>query len=141
MVRILNTVKEHGCHFAIKSGGHARFAGASNADAGVTIDLVRFNAIKLSTDKQSVTIGAGNRWAAVYRALEADNLTVIGGRVATVGVGGVILGGELFLSSFPAFAFADIFPRLQAVSHFSLVDTGLPATTLSHSISFYHLEN
>lgn len=97
MVQILNLVKEHQCHFAIKSGGHARFAGASNADGGVTIDLVRLNSIKLSADKKSVTIGAGNRWAEVYRSLEAEDLTVIGGRVATVGVGGVILGGEFSL--------------------------------------------
>jgi FAD/FMN-containing dehydrogenase len=93
-------VKENKCHFAIKSGGHARFAGASNADGGVTIDLVRLNSITLSADKKSVTIGAGNRWAEVYRSLEAENLTVIGGRVATVGVGGVILGGESSLQSF-----------------------------------------
>jgi FAD/FMN-containing dehydrogenase len=99
IAQILNTVKEKQCHFAIKSGGHARFAGSSNADGGVTIDLVRLNSIKLSSDKKSVTIGAGSRWADVYRSLEAEHLTVIGGRVATVGVGGVILGGKLSFSN------------------------------------------
>lgn len=94
MVEILKTVKEHGCHFAVKSGGHARFAGASNADGGVTIDLVRLDEVELAEDKKSVTIGAGNRWARVYRKLEEDDLTVVGGRAATVGVGGAILGGK-----------------------------------------------
>jgi FAD/FMN-containing dehydrogenase len=91
---ILNTVKDAQCHFAIKSGGHSRFKGASNAEGGVTIDLVRLNEIKLSIDKKSVVIGAGLRWAEVYRALEVEGLTVLGGRVATVGVGGILLGGK-----------------------------------------------
>lgn len=99
VVEILQTVKEYGCHFAVKSGGHARFAGASNADGGVTIDLVRLNEVTLDSDKKSVVIGPGNRWADVYRKLEGDDLTVIGGRVATVGVGGLILGGQSPLST------------------------------------------
>lgn len=97
---ILQTVKEYACHFAVKSGGHARFAGASNADGGVTIDLVKLDEVELAGDKKSVTIGAGNRWSRVYRKLEGDKLTVMGGRVATVGVGGAILGGK---SSFHIF--------------------------------------
>jgi len=95
VVKILDAVKEKQCHFAIKSGGHARWAGASNAEGGLTIDLVKMNAVILSSDKKNVTFGAGSRWADVYRSLEADDVTVIGGRVSTVGVGGVILGGEL----------------------------------------------
>ncbi|TLD35555.1 Proteasome subunit alpha type-4 [Venturia nashicola] len=95
VVVVLNTVKEHGCHFAVKSGGHARFAGASNADGGVTIDLVRLDEIGLAADKKSVRIGAGNRWGRIYRKLEGDKLTVVGGRVATVGVGGATLGGGI----------------------------------------------
>jgi FAD/FMN-containing dehydrogenase len=90
---ILDTVKETQCHFAIKSGGHSRFAGASNAEGGVTVDLVRLNRIELSEDKKSVVVGAGLRWAEVYRKLELDGLSVLGGRVATVGVGGILLGG------------------------------------------------
>ncbi|KAE9962605.1 hypothetical protein BLS_000124 [Venturia inaequalis] len=95
VVVVLQTVKEHRCHFAVKSGGHARFAGASNADGGITIDLVRLDVVGLAEDKKSVTVGAGNRWARVYRTLEEDDLTVVGGRVATVGVGGAILGGGI----------------------------------------------
>jgi FAD/FMN-containing dehydrogenase len=97
---ILNTVKKEKCHFAIKSGGHSRFKGASNAEGGVTIDLVRLNQIELSADKKSVFLGAGLRWAEVYSALEADGLTVLGGRVATVGVGGILLGGSLLSNLF-----------------------------------------
>jgi FAD/FMN-containing dehydrogenase len=91
---ILKTVTAEGCHFAVKSGGHAREAGFSNADAGVTIDLVRMGSVELSKDKKSVKVGAGARWLDAYSTLEKDNLTVVGGRVSDVGVGGLTLGGS-----------------------------------------------
>lgn len=40
-------------------------------------------------------MGAGNKWLKVYKALEAENLMVLGGRVADVGVGGLTLGGGI----------------------------------------------
>ena len=91
---IYNIVREEKCHFAIKSGGHARTPGTSNADGGVTIDLVRMNQVKLSKDKKSVTVGAGSQWVDVYRPLEEHGLSVVGGRVADVGVGGLLTGGK-----------------------------------------------
>jgi FAD/FMN-containing dehydrogenase len=51
--------------------------------------------IEVSSDQKSVTIEAGARWRDVYAALEPRNLTVLGGRVADVGVGGLLLGGKL----------------------------------------------
>jgi len=41
----------------------------------------------------SVTIGMGLKWDDVYTALEPLNITVAGGRVEGVGVGGFTLGG------------------------------------------------
>ena len=92
---VLKTVVEEGCHFAVKSGGHSRERGASNVDGGVTIDLVRMNDVKIGEGKNSATIGAGARWGQIYKDLEAENLMVIGGRVGSVGIGGLILGGGL----------------------------------------------
>lgn len=93
--RILGTIIEQSCRFAVKSGGHERTPNASNADGGVTIDLVRLNTIQVAADRQSVTIGAGLLWRDVYQGLEKEQLMVLGGRVADVGVGGLLLGGEL----------------------------------------------
>jgi FAD binding domain len=81
------------CHFAIKSGGHAAFTGGSNIQDGVTIDLVNLNQIQVSKDLKTTSIGPGNRWVDVYSKLQAMNLTVIGGRVSDIGVGGLTLGG------------------------------------------------
>jgi FAD/FMN-containing dehydrogenase len=90
-VQIIN---QHSCHFAVKSGGHAMFAGASNAIGGITIDLKYLNWIELSEDQKAISIGPGNRWGDVYEKLEPQGLTVVGGRVSNVGVGGFMLGGE-----------------------------------------------
>jgi hypothetical protein len=88
------------CQFAVKSGGHAAFAGASNIDNGVTIDLINLNKITLSSDKTQASVGPGNVWYDVYNYLEPHNVTVIGGRVSAIGVGGLTLGGGMsFFSS------------------------------------------
>lgn len=81
------------CPFAVKSGGHSAFAGSSNIQGGITLDLRALNQVKLSDDKSIVSVGAGLKWVDVYNALEPHGLAVIGGRVSAIGVGGLTLGG------------------------------------------------
>lgn len=81
------------CPFAVKSGGHAAFANASNIEGGLTIDLARLNRIQVSPDNTTTQLGAGNRWGDVYSHLDPLGLSVVGGRVADIGVGGLTLGG------------------------------------------------
>ncbi|KKA22494.1 FAD binding domain protein [Rasamsonia emersonii CBS 393.64] len=83
------------CPFAVKSGGHAAFAGGSNIQNGLTIDLSALKSISISPDRKTAQIGAGNVWLDVYSALQPYNLSVIGGRVADIGVGGLTLGGGI----------------------------------------------
>ncbi|KAI4660763.1 uncharacterized protein J4E79_005331 [Alternaria viburni] len=83
------------CPFAVKSGGHAAFPGASSIEGGITIDMVNLNQKKLSTDKKTFTVGPGNRWKEVYDYLTPYNLAIVGGRAAYVGVGGLTLGGGI----------------------------------------------
>ena len=78
--------------FTVKSGGHTAFAGGSNVDDGVTVDLKYLNDITVSKDRKTVSVGPGNRWINVSEVLDPMNLAVVGGRVASVGVGGLILG-------------------------------------------------
>jgi FAD/FMN-containing dehydrogenase len=80
------------CPFAVKSGGHAAFAGASSAKDGITIDLVNMNERKLSDSMKSAAIGPSNEWLDVCNYLTPHNLAVVGGRTASVGVGGLTLG-------------------------------------------------
>lgn len=83
------------CPFAVKSGGHAAFAGASNIESGITINLAKLNEVSLSSDKTVAKVGPGNVWLDVYQALEPHNVTAIGGRVSAIGVGGLTLGGGI----------------------------------------------
>ena len=59
------------------------------------IDLSRLNQVTPSEDLSSVTVGPGNRWGQVYSKLDSLGIAIGGGRVATVGVGGLTLGGRL----------------------------------------------
>ena len=73
---------------------HAPLAGAANIQKGATIDLSAFQNVTLSADQKTVDIGPGTNWGAVYGVLDAAGLSVQGGRVGTVGVSGLLLGGE-----------------------------------------------
>ncbi|KAI1091070.1 FAD-binding domain-containing protein [Rostrohypoxylon terebratum] len=83
------------CPFAAKGGGHSSFRGASSSDGGITIDFDQMKHVIPSVDRKSVAIGPGNTWVDVYTVLEEFNLTMAGGRTATVGVSGLTLGGGI----------------------------------------------
>ena len=83
------------CPFAVKSGGHAAFANASNIEGGITISLIKLNEVELDANKSIARVGPGNVWLDVYNALEPHNVTAIGGRVSAIGVGGLTLGGGI----------------------------------------------
>jgi FAD/FMN-containing dehydrogenase len=89
------TVQVTQCQFAVKSGGHAAFTGASNINDGLTIDLMKLNQVTVSEDKTQTSIGPGNTWFDVYTKLEVMGFSVIGGRVSGIGVGGLTLGGGI----------------------------------------------
>ena len=75
------------------------FAGASNIQGGLTIDLANLNQIQISQDRTLTHVGAGNHWIDVYSKLVEQQLAVIGGRVAGIGVGGLTLGGTLHVTN------------------------------------------
>jgi FAD/FMN-containing dehydrogenase len=82
--------------FAIRSGGHSPHHGFANIDNGVLIDMSRLSAIKYEAEKSTVTVGVGLKWGDLYTYLEQYHVTVVGGRIMDVGVGGLNLGGRFF---------------------------------------------
>ncbi|KAI0289873.1 FAD-binding domain-containing protein [Multifurca ochricompacta] len=78
--------------FAVKGGGHTGNPGFSSTP-GVQIAMTRFNAVNVNADAGTVDVGSGLTWDNVYQQLSAFNLTVAGGRIPGVGVGGLLLGG------------------------------------------------
>ncbi|KAK7947854.1 uncharacterized protein PG986_008740 [Apiospora aurea] len=88
------------CPFAVRSGGHAAFAGASSIEGGITVSFQNLSDVALSADKKVASVQPGNTWGSVYSALQKDDVAVIGGRVENIGVGGLTTGGGIsFFSS------------------------------------------
>ncbi|KAL8790213.1 MAG: hypothetical protein Q9213_000744 [Squamulea squamosa] len=79
--------------FAVRGGGHTLFSGAANIDGGITVDLREIKSLVLSQDRKVASIGGGAVWSNIYPQLVPYNLTVMGGRVPGVGVGGFLTGG------------------------------------------------
>ena len=61
------------------------------------MDLQHLNIVQPNAANTLVAVGPGNRWSDVYAVLDPLNLTVVGGRSETVGVGGLLLSGEFSL--------------------------------------------
>ncbi|KAK7451496.1 FAD binding domain-containing protein [Colletotrichum acutatum] len=87
----LRDIQSTGCQFAVKSRGHYSYT-ASTIEGGLVIDLVRLNRITLSEDKGSAIVEPGNTWASTYENLQKSGVTIPGGRMFGVGVGGLTLG-------------------------------------------------
>ncbi|KAK6361731.1 hypothetical protein TWF730_005445 [Orbilia blumenaviensis] len=101
--------------FSIRSGGHMANPGFSNAGPdAVLISLTNLTKLSLSADKSITTIGVGNRWGTVYNYLQPYNLTVIGGRIGTVG-SALTLGGGLNYFTAKFGLSADTVERFQVV--------------------------
>lgn len=61
----------------------------------MTVDLARLNSIEVNVKDATVSVGPAATWDAVFAKLDPLGLSVAGGRVAGVGVGGLTLGGGL----------------------------------------------
>lgn len=46
--------------------------------------MENFKQVKVAANKQTVDVGPGLRWVDVYKAVEVDGLSVVGGRVSHV---------------------------------------------------------
>lgn len=62
---------------------------------GVLISSTNLNTLKLSEDEETMSVSPGPRWGDVFNCLEFTNKTVIGGRLAPVGIPGLLLGGGI----------------------------------------------
>ncbi|PHH67470.1 hypothetical protein CDD82_1465 [Ophiocordyceps australis] len=91
--------KSNDTRFAVRGGGHTLWSGAANVNGGITVDMREMNSLELSSDEKVARLGAGGVWDHYYAQLGPKNLTVMGGRVPGIGVGGFASGGGItFLS-------------------------------------------
>ncbi|KAJ4387626.1 hypothetical protein N0V93_008223 [Gnomoniopsis smithogilvyi] len=95
--KALQIVQDFQIPFTIRSGGHSPNPGWSSImSPGILIDLSALDEIIVSEDRATVSVGSGKRWGTVYDVLDPHGVSVIGGRIPNVGVGGLLLGGGFF---------------------------------------------
>ncbi|QPH19710.1 hypothetical protein C2857_005003 [Epichloe festucae Fl1] len=98
VVRILNKYPE--VRFAVKSGGHDPNAGHATVQDGVLISMKKLTGTTYDEGRQLAHVQPGGEWNDVIGTLDPQGVTVAGGRLGIVGVGGLLLqGGLSFLSS------------------------------------------
>ncbi|KAK8135248.1 hypothetical protein PG984_003188 [Apiospora sp. TS-2023a] len=101
----IRSLVANSCSFAVRSGGHTPWAGASSMSGGIVLDLGLMAHTRLNEMHDAADIGPGARWNAVYAELAQYGRVVAGGREGNVGVGGLILGGgNTFLTAKTGFA-------------------------------------
>jgi len=79
----------------VRAGGHSAWC---TLEGGVVIDLTALDAVEVVADPEGgalVRIGGGARWGDVARILAAEGLGISSGDTASVGVGGLTLGGGI----------------------------------------------
>ncbi|OAL56655.1 FAD-binding domain-containing protein [Pyrenochaeta sp. DS3sAY3a] len=97
---IVGVLHDNNETFAVKSGGHNPNEGFSSIQGGPLISTKYLNEVVFDPASMTVRVGPGNDWQDVHKALETTGVTVVGGRLGDVGVGGYVVGGGLsFLSS------------------------------------------
>ncbi|KAL4914325.1 hypothetical protein BDW62DRAFT_220218 [Aspergillus aurantiobrunneus] len=79
--------------FAVRSGGHMAWSGASNIVDGITIDLGLMARTTYNPENEIASLEPGGTWAASYKELEKHGRMVAGGREGKVGIAGLITGG------------------------------------------------
>lgn len=74
----------------VRGGGHSAWGAVPG---GLTLDLAALDGIRV--DGEVVHVGGGATWGAVARTLSAHGLGISSGDTASVGVGGLTLGGGI----------------------------------------------
>ena len=98
----LNFARATGLAVAVRSGGHS-IGGHSGCDGGLVIDLRDLNSLEIDHDELTAWAGTGLTAGEVTRTLEQHKLIIGFGDAATVGIGGLTLGGGVgYLAIFEA---------------------------------------
>ena len=95
--QVVGWSRKTGIRVAVRSGGHS-YAGYSTTN-GLVVDLRRLSSIRIDTSTGIATIGAGARLIDIEAALARRGRAIPSGSCATVGIGGLALGGGVGLAS------------------------------------------
>jgi hypothetical protein len=94
MSSLVKTLQETNEPFAVKSGGHNPNKWMASVQGGPLISTSLLNEVIYNRLAQTVRFGPGQAWENITDALKTQGVTVVGGRIGNVGVGGYMLGGK-----------------------------------------------
>ena len=89
---VISLARETGLELAIRSGGHSN-AGHSTTDGGIVLDLRDMKALEIDVASRSAWAEAGLTTGEYTAAVGAHGLATGFGDTASVGIGGLTLGG------------------------------------------------
>ncbi len=84
-------------NFLVKNQEEGCTLKGSNINDGVTIDMRSISNVAVDEGKTAAFVGAGAIWGDVYRKMDSLGLAVVGGRGSSIGVGGLLTGGNAIL--------------------------------------------
>ncbi|MGH8631599.1 MAG: FAD-binding oxidoreductase [Burkholderiales bacterium] len=90
----LRYARERRLPIAVRSGGHS-YVASFLRDGGILLDLSRFREVKIDRENRTVAVQPGIRSAELSTLLEEHDLAFPVAHVATVSLGGYLLGGGM----------------------------------------------
>ena len=92
VAQVISLAAERGLELAVRGGGHSS-AGHSVCDGGIVLDLSDLKALELDTAKRTAWAQAGLTAGELTTELARHGLAIGFGDAASVGIGGITLGG------------------------------------------------
>ncbi|MBW4623087.1 MAG: FAD-binding oxidoreductase [Cyanosarcina radialis HA8281-LM2] len=90
----VNFARDRKMTLSVRSGGHS-IPGYGSNDGGLTIDLSNLKTITIDPVRRTARLEPGLSWGEVANTLQPFGLAMTAGDVASVGVGGLLLGGGI----------------------------------------------
>jgi FAD/FMN-containing dehydrogenase len=94
VVQAVTFARANALPLAVRGGGHSA-AGHGTVDDGLVVDLSAMKRLDLDSRQRVARVEPGLTWGEFYGGTKAHGLATPGGDVASVGVGGLTLGGGL----------------------------------------------
>jgi FAD/FMN-containing dehydrogenase len=92
VARVVELARQRGLELAVRSGGHS-LAGHSLSDGGIVLDLQAMKALDIDPERRSAWAQTGLTAGEYTNAAAAHGLATGFGDTASVGIGGITLGG------------------------------------------------
>jgi FAD/FMN-containing dehydrogenase len=91
----LRHAADAGLTVSVRSGGHSLAGFGTHAD-GMVIDLRRISQVRIADPAaRRVRVGAGATWGKISKIIQPNGFALTAGDTASVGVGGLTLGGGI----------------------------------------------